>query len=349
MAREGAVPGSEVAEVRWPLVVPFTIARDTAHDIACLQLRLTDRRGCSGRAEAIGVDYAGETIATMRADIEAVRGRVEAALAGTGLPDAAAHAVAAGSRAALQGWLPAGGARNALDCALWDLEAKQRGVPVWRLAGLPEPAPRATAFTLGIMDEAALRATVRAHAEFKVLKVKTDRAHGLDPVRIVHEEAPQARLIVDANTSWGAADLRRHAPQLAALGVALLEQPVDPRDDDLLRGLALPVPVAADEAFVDRASLPRLLGKYQVLNIKLDKTGGLTEALACAREGLAQGFRLMVGCMVGSSLSMAPATLVAQQCDFVDLDGPLLQSADCDHPIVYRDGMIGVPAPELWG
>lgn len=323
----------EVAEVRWPLVAPFTIARDTAHDIACIQVRLTDAHGHSARAEAIGVDYAGETIASMCVQIETVRERLEAGL----------------SRAALQDLLPAGGARNALDCALWDLEAKQRGVPVWRLAGLPEPAPRATAYTFGIMDEAALRATVRAHDGFGVLKVKTDRDRGLDPVRIVHEEAPQARLIVDANTSWGAADLQRHAPHLSALGVALLEQPVDPRDDDCLRGLVLPVPVAADEAFVDRASLPKLVGKYQVLNIKLDKTGGLTEALACAQAGLAQGFRLMVGCMVGSSLSMAPATLVAQQCDFVDLDGPLLQSADCDHPIVYRDGMVGVPTPELWG
>jgi L-alanine-DL-glutamate epimerase-like enolase superfamily enzyme len=323
----------EVTEVRWPLAAPFTIARDTAHDIACLQLRLSDLAGRSGRAEAIGVDYAGETLDTMRADIEAVRGRIEAGA----------------SREALQALLPAGGARNALDCALWDLEAKQRGVPVWRLAGLPEPAPRATAYTFGIMGEAALREAVRAHPGFRVLKVKTDRDRGLDPVRIVHEEAPQARLILDANASWGASDIARHAPQLAALGVALLEQPVDPRDDDCLRGLVLPVPVAADEAFIDRASLPELVGKYQVLNIKLDKTGGLTEALACAREGLAQGFRLMVGCMVGSSLSMAPATLVAQQCDFVDLDGPLLQSADCDHPIAYRDGMIGVPAPELWG
>ena len=311
-------------------------------------MRLTDAAGCSGRAEAIGVDYAGETIDTMQADIAAVRGRIEAGLVGADLADAAA-ARTARLRAALQDWLPAGGARNALDCALWDLEAKQRGVAVWRLAGMPEPVPRATAYTFGIMDEAALREAARAHAAFSVLKVKTDRDRGLDPVRIVHEEAPQARLILDANASWGAADLGRHAPQLAPLGVALLEQPVDPRDDDCLLGLALPVPAAADEAFIDRASLPKLVGKYRVLNIKLDKTGGLTEALACARAGLAQGFRLMVGCMVGSSLSMAPATLVAQQCDFVDLDGPLLQSADCDHPIAYRDGTIGVPAPELWG
>jgi len=323
----------EVTEVRWPLTVPFTIARDTAHDIACLQVRLTDENGRSGRAEAIGVDHAGETIASMRGQIDAVRERLEAGL----------------SRAALQDLLPAGGARNALDCALWDLEAKQRGLPAWRVAGLPPPGPRPTAFTLGIMDESALRAAVRAHAEFEVLKVKTDRAHGLDPVRIVHEEAPRARLIVDANTSWGATDLQRHAPHLADLGVALLEQPCDPREDDCLRGVALPVPVAADEAFIDRASLPRLSGRYQVLNIKLDKTGGLTEALACADAGLALGFRLMVGCMVGSSLSMAPATLVAQRCDFVDLDGPLLQAADCDHPIVYERGRIGVPTPALWG
>lgn len=323
----------EVAEVRWPLVVPFAISRHTAHDIACLQLGLVDDAGRIGRAEAIGVDYAGETLDTMRADLEAVRGLIEAGA----------------SRAALQELLPAGGARNALDCALWDLEAKRSGLPAWQLAGLPPPVARPTAFTLGIMEETALRAAVRAHAEFGMLKVKTDRAHGLDPVRIVHEEAPRALLIVDANTSWGAAELERYAADFAKLGVALLEQPVDPRDDDCLRGLALPVPVAADEAFVDRASLPRLAGKYQVLNIKLDKTGGLTEALACAQEGLAQGFRLMVGCMVGSSLSMAPATLVAQRCDFVDLDGPLLQAADCDHPIVYRDGHIGVPTPALWG
>lgn len=323
----------EATEVRWPLEVPFTISRDTSHDIPCIQVRLEDARGRVGRAEAVGVDYAGETTASILAQIAAIAPRVEAGL----------------SREALQELLPAGGARNALDCALWDLEAKQTGMPVWQRAALPQPRPQPTAFTLGMMAEAALRETVRAHAHFRVLKVKTDLAHGLDPVRIVHEVAPAARLIVDPNASWRAEELLRWGPQLPSLNVALLEQPIAPEVDDALRGLRLPVPVAADEAFDDRASLPDLVGKYQVLNIKLDKTGGLTEALACARAGLAHGFRLMVGCMVGSSLSMAPGALIAQLCDFVDLDGPLLQSRDCDHPIEYRDGLIGVPSPQLWG
>lgn len=323
----------EAAQVNWPLTVPFAIARDTQHDIPCIQVRLTDEKGHSGRAEAVGVDYAGETPASMLAEIEAVRSAIEAGV----------------SRQQLQALLPAGGARNAIDCALWDLEAKQTGIPVWSIAGLPCPSARATAFTLGMMSEDSLREAARAHAHFQFLKIKTDRASGLEPVRIVHELAPHARLIVDPNESWGAGELRRFAPQLLALNVALLEQPVAPRQDDLLASMKLPVPIAADEAFDDRSSLPKLAGKYQVLNIKLDKTGGLTEALACARAGQAQGFRLMVGCMVGSSLSMAPGTLIAQLCDFVDLDGPLLQSADCDHPIVYRDGLIGVPSPLLWG
>jgi L-alanine-DL-glutamate epimerase-like enolase superfamily enzyme len=323
----------DVFQVNWPLKVPFTISRDTQHEIPCIQVRLSDGWGHVGRGEAVGVDYAGETPASLLAEISAIRARIEAGV----------------SRDELQMLLPAGGARNALDCALWDLEAKQCGQPVWRLAGLPSPSARPTAFTLGIMSETGLRAAASAHAHFQLLKIKTDRAHGLDPVRIVHEVAPSARLIVDPNASWGADELRRFAPELTALNVALLEQPLAPQHDEVLRGMKLPVPIAADEAFDDRSSLAGLAGKYQVLNIKLDKTGGLTEALACAREGQAQGFRLMIGCMVGSSLSMAPGTLIAQLCDFADLDGPLLQSADCDHPIVYRDGMIGVPSPELWG
>jgi L-Ala-D/L-Glu epimerase len=323
----------EAFEVCWPLKVPFTIARDTQNEIPCVQVRVTDRRGNVGRAEAVGVDYNGETPASLLRQIESLRDEIEAGL----------------SRDALQTRLPAGGARNALDCALWDLEAKQRGIPAWRLAGLPDVSPQPTAFTLGIMSEQALRDTARAHNHFKILKIKTDRTRGLDPVRIVHEVAPQAHCIVDPNESWQAEELRRFAPHFQALNVVLLEQPVAPHRDDVLRHVELPIPVAADEAFADRSSLTSLAGKYQVLNLKLDKTGGLTEALACARLGAAQGFRLMVGCMVGSSLSMAPATLIAQLCDFVDLDGPLLQSADCDHPIDYRDGLIGVPERELWG
>jgi L-Ala-D/L-Glu epimerase len=319
--------------VEWPLRQAFTISRDTWTSITCIQVTLTDEQGFVGRGEAVGVDYAGETPGSMLAQIETIRLQIESGV----------------TPIALQALLPAGGARNGLDCALWDLIAKRSQIPAWRTAGISSFTPKPTSFTFGIMDEGLLRASARQHVDFPLLKVKTDRERGLDPMRIVHEEVPHARLIVDPNTSWGEYELRRYASEFAKLNIALLEQPVHPNDDALLARLSLPIPVAADEAFNDRATIPKLAGKYQVLNIKLDKTGGLTEALAAARAGLDQGYRLMVGCMVGSSLSMAPAVLIAQLCDYVDLDGPLLQSADVDHAIEYRNGMIGVPKPELWG
>lgn len=322
-----------MAEIDWPLRQPFRIARATQTSIPCIQLTLTDDAGHRGRGEALGVDYAGETPSTMIAQIEAVRTRIEAGLS---VNDA-------------QALLPAGGARNALDCALWDLRAKRSGVPAWRAAGLSNMAPKSTAYTIGIMDDRDLREAVRAHADHGLLKVKTDAARGLDPARIVHEEAPYARLILDANEGWDGAALVRFAGSLEALGVVLLEQPVSRDRDEVLRRIALPVPVAADEAFDDRRDLAALRGRYQVINIKLDKTGGLTEALACARDGLAHGFGLMVGCMAGSSLSMAPATIVAQFADFVDLDGPLLQVGDFMPPIGYAGGMIEPPSTALWG
>jgi len=312
---------------------PFKISRITETHTDCVHVVLTDEAGLRGRGEAVGVDYAGETQGTMVAQLEAVRGRIEAGL----------------SLAQAQILLPSGGARNALDCALWDLQAKQTGVAAWMAAGLDGCQPVKTAYTCGMMDEAALRQMARDHAEHVWIKVKTDRDNGLDPVRIVHEELPHARLIVDPNESWSEADLLRFAGSLTGLNVALLEQPVNAHDDEILRSLDLPVPVAADEAFDDLANLPALAGKYQVLNIKLDKTGGLTQALACARDGRAQGYGLMIGCMAGSSLSMAPAALVAQLCDYVDLDGPLLQAEDVADPIVYLNGAMCAPTPALWG
>jgi L-Ala-D/L-Glu epimerase len=323
----------ETKTVNWPLAVPFTISRETLHSIPCIQVTLTDAQGLVGRGEAVGVDYAGETPETMIAQIEDVRAAIEAGV----------------TLETLQPLLPPGGARNGIDCALWDLIAKQSGIPAWRAAGLAEFAPRPTAFTFGIMDEPSLRDAARKHAHFPLLKIKTNKELGLDPVRIIHEEAPRAKFIVDPNQAWGADELVRFAPKMEALGIALLEQPVAVNSDEILRGLSLPVPVAADEAFTDRSGIPGFAGKYQVLNIKLDKTGGLTEGLACVRAGQAAGFGLMIGCMVGSSLSMAPGTIVAQYADFVDLDGPLLQSADVDHPLSFDGGMISTPAPELWG
>jgi L-Ala-D/L-Glu epimerase len=323
----------EISFVSWRLRVPFTISRETQTVIDCVHLTLTDDYGHRGRSESIGVDYEGETPATIIAELEAARHKIEAGV----------------SLAEAQGMFSAGGARNALDCALWDLHAKQTGARAWEAAGLSSFESRHTAFTLGMMDDDALRTSARAHDRFAFLKVKTDRDRGLDPVRIVHEAAPNAKLIVDPNEAWREAELRRYAGQLEALNVVLLEQPVDHADDEILRQLALPVPVAADEAFNDRSSFSALAGKYHVINIKLDKTGGLTEALACAQMGMAKGYQLMIGCMAGSSLSMAPASVIAQSCSFIDLDGPLLQADDIADPIVYNQGMMGTPRPALWG
>ena len=322
-----------ITAVNWPLREPFTISRETITSIPCIQVMLSDADGNVGRGEAVGIDYAGETPASMIAQIEEIRRAIELGV----------------TRVGLQRLLPYGGARNAIDCALWDLEAKRSGVPVWQAAGLDLFEARPTAFSFGIMDDALLRATARRYADFSLLKIKTNKERGLDPVRILHEEVPNARLIVDPNQAWGANELMRFSPDFESLNVTLLEQPVAVEDDELLRGLSLPVPVAADEAFNTRADIPGFVGKYQVLNIKLDKTGGLTEALACAKEGKANGFGLMVGCMIGSSLSMAPGAIIAQMCDYVDLDGPLLQAADVEHPIIYQSGMIAPPTSQLWG
>jgi L-Ala-D/L-Glu epimerase len=323
----------ETTIVDWPLREPFVISRVTHYSVPCIQVKLTDERGYVGRGEAVGVDYAGESPETMIMQLETVRDIIESGV----------------TLVSLQPLLPHGGARNAVDCALWDLMAKQSDVPAWKAAGLKEFEPRATAFTFGIMDEAALRETARRFTHFPLLKVKTNFELGLDPVRIVHEEVPDARLIVDPNQAWGANELRRFAPDFEHLKVAILEQPVAVGDDKILRQISLPVPIAADEAFQDRSDIAGFAGKYQVLNIKLDKTGGLTEALACAHLGREHGFGIMVGCMVGSSLSMAPAMIIAQLSDYVDLDGPLLQADDVDHPIAYKGGMISPPTPALWG
>jgi L-Ala-D/L-Glu epimerase len=323
----------ETRIVDWKLKVPFTISRETLYSIPCIQVILTDENGITGRGEAVGVDYAGETPATMLGQIESVRGLIEAGI----------------TLVSLQPLLPHGGARNGVDCALWDLIAKQSGVPAWKMAGLTSFDPRPTAFSFGIMDFAELRETAKQYAHFPLLKVKTNRELGLDPVRIIHEVAPNARFIVDPNQAWGVEELTHFIPDYERLNIVLLEQPVTIDNDEVLRGLALPVPIAADEAFNDRSDIPGFAGKYQVLNIKLDKTGGLTEALACARLGLDGGFRLMVGCMVGSSLSMAPGTIIAQMSDYVDLDGPLLQAEDVENPVSYDGGMITPPMAALWG
>jgi L-alanine-DL-glutamate epimerase-like enolase superfamily enzyme len=294
---------------------------------------LEDGRGHAGYAEAAGVDYDGETPDSMVAQIATVLGQLHDEISGQDL----------------LGLLPAGGARNALDCALWDLRAKQSGVPVWQAAGLPALKPVTTAFTLGLGDEATTRRKAREARAYPLLKLKVDAQRHLDVVRMVREEHPTARIVVDANQAWTLELLRELLPQLEAAGVELVEQPLARGQDAGLLGFASPIPLAADESCTDRASLAHLVGRYQFINIKLDKCGGLTEGLALAGEASKLGFGLMVGNMCGTSLAMAPAFLLAQQCRYVDLDGPLLQKLDRETPMEYSSGLIQIPKPALWG
>lgn len=323
----------ETRLLSWEMTEPFEISRGVMTHVHCVYVELRDEDGHLGRGEAAGINYQDETPEKIRDQIEALRPEIAS---GIGRHD-------------LLRLLPYGGARNALDAALWDLEAKRSGVPAWRAAGLSEVRPVVTAQTIGIRSAAAFRERARELAHFPLLKVKVGGADDLALLAAVHEGAPDARLIVDPNQSWSFEQLASYAPQLADLGVALLEQPLPVGGDENLRDYRCPVPICADEAVNDRTDLADLLGKYDYINIKLDKTGGLTEALSLAREALDRGFRLMVGCMAGSSLAMAPAAVIAQLCDFVDLDGPLLQKEDWPDAISYANGVMEFPRPELWG
>ncbi len=333
--------GGNVATEEWELKEPFEIARGTITTIRVTVVHLTDGAGRTGRAEAAGVDYDGETP-------EQVKAQIESALLQLGA-DAPGDVVNARTLALLQTLLPAGGARNALDCAMWDLRAKQSGAPAWRAAGLPSLDPLTTVFTLGLGSEADTRRKARDARRYPLLKLKCDAERHVDVVRWVREEHPRARLAVDANQAWSRELLERVLPTLVELGVEMVEQPVRRHEDAQLDGLRSPLPLAADESCTDRTSLPALQGRYQYINIKLDKCGGLTEALATGDEAIARGMQLMVGNMCGTSLGMAPAFLVGQRCGYVDLDGPLLQKRDRPHAMSCVDGVMQPPTPELWG
>jgi L-Ala-D/L-Glu epimerase len=317
----------------WELREPFETARDCLTHLPVLFLELTGKHGAKGRAEAAGVDYDGETPAGMAAQLRSVRSYLHDEVTGEKLLEL----------------LPAGGARNALDCALWDLRAKESGVPAAAAAGLEELRPVTTAFTIGLGSEADTRRRAREAAPYPILKLKLDAERHIDIVRIVREEQPAARLLVDANQAWSRSLLERLLPQLQAMGVELIEQPVARDDDGSLDGLVHGVPLAADESCTDSRSLDSLAGRYQYINIKLDKCGGLTEALALCAAGTGRGLGLMVGNMCGSSLAMAPAFLIAQRCRYVDLDGPLLQRLDHSPAIRYEQGLMHPPSRALWG
>jgi len=322
-----------IAGESWALQEPFEISRGVMTEINVLVVGLKDGDGRIGLGEATGVPYKGETQQSMTAQIEAVQTRLDADLT----PED------------LMRLLPPGGARNALDCALWDLRAKQAGRRAWQLAGLERVAPVLTAYTIGLGSEADVRRKIRAARHLPLLKLKADATRHVDMARYAREEHPTARLVIDANQAWSRELLERILPELQALRVELIEQPVERGTDTQLDGLVSPIPLAADESCVDRESLPALVGRYQYVNIKLDKSGGLTEALALARNARKLGFELMVGNMGGTSLAMAPAHLIAQDCGYVDLDGPLLMQADRAHAMRYDGALIEASEAALWG
>ncbi|MEM1350921.1 MAG: N-acetyl-D-Glu racemase DgcA [Pseudomonadota bacterium] len=312
----------------FPLQEVFTISRGSRTEAQVLTVQVQDG-GYSGWGESVPYARYGETMDSVTAKIQSLPGDV--------------------SREGLQDLLPAGAARNAVDCALWDLEAKKAGRRVWELAGLPAPGPEVTAYTLSLDTPEAMQQQAARHAHRPLLKIKLGTPDDMPRLEAVRAGAPAARLIVDANEGWSAEVYADLAPHLLRLGVALVEQPLPAGDDDALLGMARPVPVCADESCHDRASLPALKGKYDVINVKLDKTGGLTEALGLRSEGAALGYGIMVGCMVGSSLAMAPATLVAQGALVTDLDGPLLLAKDRPVPLKFDEKGVHPPEAELWG
>jgi L-alanine-DL-glutamate epimerase-like enolase superfamily enzyme len=317
---------------RWPIAGAFTIARGAKTEAQVVVAEITDG-AASGRGECMPYARYGETVEGVAAAIEAMRGALAAGL----------------DRNGLQSAMSAGAARNALDCAFWDFEAKRAGRPVHALANLPEPHDLVTAYTISLgTPEVMAEATGRA-ATRKLLKVKLGGEGDQARIAAVRAAAPNAELIVDANEAWRPENLAENLAACAAAGVTLIEQPLPAGDDAALAGIARPIPVCADESVHDRASLSRLVGRYDAVNIKLDKTGGLTEALAMAREAERLGFGLMVGCMVATSLSMAPAMLVAQRARVVDLDGPLLLARDRENGLRYQDSLVYPAAVALWG
>lgn len=317
----------------WPVQGTFTISRGSQTSAEVLMVEIRDGEAV-GRGESLPYARYQESMDSVIAQIESIREPLENGL----------------SVEDLQETLSAGAARNAVDCALWDLEAKRQKVPVWKLLGLPRPKPRITAYTISVGDIETVGATARKNASRPLLKLKLDGGEAdVDRVRAVRVNAPGSGLIVDANEAWTPGLFQELSPVFHDLGVALIEQPLPAGKDQALADFDRPVPVCADESCHTRSDLERLEGCYDYVNVKLDKTGGLTEAMALAQAAREKGLGLMVGCMLGTSLAMAPALLPGQHAGFLDLDGPLLLARDRD-PALHYDGSSVHPAdPALWG
>ena len=316
----------------WPLRATFRISRSTRTHVQVVVVELHDGNQ-QGRGECVPYAHYGESVERVCQQIAGLRPELEQGL----------------DRPRLQSLLPAGAARNALDCALWDLEAKQTGKRAWEHAGVSYVHSLTTAYTLSLETPEKMKTAAAENAFRPLLKLKLGGAGDLQRVQAVRAGAPQARLIVDANEGWTPEMYQEFAPKFTQWGVEMIEQPLPAGKDQCLAEMERPIRVCADESCHDRASLPALLGKYDRINIKLDKTGGLTEALALQKEAQAAGLEVMVGCMVATSLSIAPAMIVAQGARVVDLDGPLLLAKDREAGLRYEKGWLYPPEPTLWG
>jgi L-alanine-DL-glutamate epimerase-like enolase superfamily enzyme len=326
------MPTLTIAQESWPSAGSFTISRGskTAAEVIVVTL---EEEGHRGRGEGVPYPRYNETVEGVAASLEAARARIEAGF----------------SHADVPGLVKPRAAQNALDCALWDFEAKRAGKPVWQLALLQQPRPMVTAYTLSLDTPEAMAKAAAEASHRPLLKLKFGQEGDIERLRLIREAAPTSRLIIDANEGWTPEELPNLLKTCAAVGVELVEQPLPAGDDEALLRITHDVPVCADESAHDRRNLHQLVGKYDAINIKLDKTGGLTEALALAQAAKELNFRIMVGCMLSTSLSMAPAMLVAQFAHVIDLDGPLLLARDRNPGITF-DGSLMYPAePELWG
>ncbi len=321
-----------VREERWPIAGAFVIARGSKTQAAVVVVEIGED-GARGRGEATPYPRYGESVGSCLAEVESARSALQAGC----------------TRADLQALLRPGAARNALDCALWDLEAKTAGLPAWMLAGCDPPEAVETCFTLSLAPAEEMARAASAAAHRPLLKLKIGAADDLNRVEAVRAAASTSRLVVDANEALDFDTLQRLAPEFARLGVVLIEQPLPAGEDQALEGYISPVPLCADESLHTRAELEACSRRYRCVNIKLDKAGGLTEALALRDAARGLGLDVMAGCMVATSLAMAPALLIAQGAAVVDLDGPLLLSRDREPGLVFQGSMIRPPGPEVWG
>ena len=312
----------------FPLAHVFRISRGARTQAEVVTVTI-EKDGVTGRGECVPYARYNETLESVIKQVESLPADID--------------------KETLQDTLPPGAARNAVDCALWDFECKKRDQRIWKIAGIQVPEQKITAYTLSLDEPENMFKQAEKNSNRPLLKIKLGTPNDMPRLEAVRKGAPNSEIIVDANEGWDAELYSQLAPELVRLGVKLVEQPLPADQDGDLIGLPRPLPICADESCHDRKSLEKLIGKYDFVNIKLDKTGGLTEALQLKDKALEAGFKIMVGCMVGSSLAMAPATLIAQNATFVDLDGPLLLAHDRRHGLLYDESWVHPPSKDLWG